>query len=288
MEEHRISCRKACVLLHVSRTVYGYAAKPSEDEAVITELERLAGKHPGYGFWKMQNRLKMEGHLWNHKKVYRVYTALKLNLRRRHKRRLPARQAVAISIPATPNRMWSLDFMTDTLYDGRKVRVLNVIDDFNREALAMEAAISIPARRVTQTLERLVETHGKPIAIRTDNGPEFISHHLMDWCHRNRIQIQFIQPGKPVQNSLIERFNGSYRKEILDAYVFYSLDELRAITREWMKEYNNYRPHDSLGGMTPNTYLLKYGKRSTQKPALAFTTFQQIDDDNNDENYSIN
>lgn len=251
MKTHRYSCRKACKTVRISRTVYGYAAKPSQDEVVIAELERLAGKHPGYGFWKMYNRLKMEGRHWNHKKVYRVYTALKLNLRRRHKRRLPARQALAISIPATPNRMWSLDFMTDTLYDGRKVRILNIIDDYNRQALAMEPDTSIPAKQVIQILERLVEAHGKPVAIRTDNGPEFISHRLTDWCHRNRIQIHFIQPGKPVQNSLIERFNGSYRKEILDAYVFYSLDELRTVTQEWMKEYNNERPHDALGGMTP-------------------------------------
>lgn len=280
-----MSCRKACKTVDISRTVYGYAAKPSQDEAVIAELERLAGKHPGYGFWKMYNRLKMEGHHWNHKKVYRVYTALKLNLRRRHKRRLPARQAVAISIPATPNRMWSLDFMTDTLYDGRKVRILNIIDDYNRQALAMEADTSIAAKQVTQILERLVEQHGKPVAIRTDNGPEFISHRLMDWCHRNRIRMQFIQPGKPVQNSLIERFNGSYRKEILDAYVFNSLEELRTVTQEWMQEYNNERPHDSLGGMTPTAYVLKYGKRSAHQPALRLPHFNTSDnnDDNNDE-----
>lgn len=182
--------------------------------------------------------------------------------------------------------MWSLDFMTDTLYDGRKVRILNIIDDYNREALAMEADTSIPAKQVTQILERLVETHGKPVSIRTDNGPEFISHRLMDWCHKNRIQMQFIQPGKPVQNSLIERFNGSYRKEILDAYVFYSLDELRAITREWMQEYNNYRPHDSLGGMTPTAYVLKYGKRSTLQPALRLPHSNTCNDNNNDEIYS--
>jgi len=286
MQAHHYSCRKACKTVRISRTVYGYAAKPSQDEAVIAELERLAGKHPGYGFWKMNDRLKMEGHHWNHKKVYRVYTALKLNLRRRHKRRLPARQAIAISIPATPNRMWSLDFMTDTLYDGRKVRILNIIDDYNRQALAMEADISIPAKQVTYILERLVETHGKPVAIRTDNGPEFISHRLTDWCHRNRIQMQFIQPGKPVQNSLIERFNGSYRKEILDAYVFYSLDELRTITQEWMQQYNNERPHDALGGMTPTAYVLKYGKRSALEPALRLPHFNTSDDNDNDEIYS--
>jgi len=271
--------------VRISRTVYSYAAKPSQDEAVISELERLAGKHPGYGFWKMNDRLKLDGFKWNHKKVYRVYTALKLNLRRRHKRRLPARQPVKITIPSAPNRMWSMDFMTDTLYDGRKVRILNIIDDFNRQALAMETDTSIPSKQVIQTLERLIEIHGKPISIRIDNGPEFISHRLMDWCHKNRIQMQFIQPGKPAQNSLIERFNGSYRKEILDAYVFYNLNELRAITRDWMQEYNNYRPHDSLGGMTPTAYVLKYGKRPSIEPTLRLPHSNTDSDNNNEMKY---
>lgn len=167
-----------------------------------------------------------------------------------------------------------MDFMTDVLYNGRRVRVLNVIDDYNREALAMEVDTSLPSERVIKILERLKETHGKPQIIRTDNGPEFISHKLLDWCHRNRIQMQFIEPGKPMQNGLIERFNGTFRKEILDAYVFYSLNELKSITENWMHEYNNYRPHDSLNSMTPMSYMLNYGKLPTaQKPAPSLPQF---------------
>lgn len=260
-----MSERKACRLLKLSRTVYHYkTATAGRDDTVIGELNRLAGKHPGYGFWKMYDRLRMDGFKWNHKRVYRVYTSMKLNIRRKHKRRLPTREAVAMSIPALPNQVWSMDFMSDSLYDGRKVKVFNVLEDFNRQALAMEVDTSMNSKRVTEFLDRLIEKNGKPMTIRTDNGPEFMSHLLLDWCHRRRIQHQFIQPGKPVQNCLIERFNGSYRKEILDAYVFYSLNELRLVTKRWMNEYNTYRPHESLNGLTPELYLSKHYNEQEQ------------------------
>lgn len=255
MEEHSMSCRKACRILKLSRTVYHYSEVANNDEQVRNELNRLAGQHPGYGFWKMYDRLRLEGHNWNHKRVYRVYTLLKLNIRRKHKRRLPTRTAIAMQIPSQPCQMWSMDYMSDSLYNGRKVRILNIIDDYNRQALKMEVDYSIPAKRVTQLLEQLIEVYGKPISIRTDNGPEFISHTLMDWCHKRRIQMQFIQPGKPMQNSLIERFNGSYRKEILDAFVFYSLGDLKLRTCQWMDQYNYYRPHEALNSLTPILYL---------------------------------
>lgn len=256
-------------MLKMSRTVFKYRQNTEKDVPVITELNRLAGRHPGYGFGKMKDRLKLDGFGWNHKKIRRVYKLLNMNLRRKHKRRLPTRQAITISIPAEPNHTWSMDFMTDTLYGGRQVRILNIIDDYNRQALGQLVDYSLPARRIVHLLEHLTSVHGNPICIRTDNGPEFISHTLMNFCHRNKIQMHFIQPGKPVQNSLIERFNGSFRKEILDAYVFYSLQELQLITREWMEEYNNYRPHHSLNGLTPIEY-----KKQNQTKINQITNFE--------------
>jgi len=265
VQNHQMSERKACRILKLSRTVYHYkTVTAGRDDILIAELNRLAGKHPGYGFWKMHHRLRMDGFKWNHKRVYRVYTTMKLNIRRKHKRRLPSRMAIAMSIPALPNQVWSMDFMSDSLYNGRKVKIFNVLDDFNRQALAMEVDTSMNSKRVTEILDRLIEKHGKPITIRTDNGPEFMSNLLLDWCHRRRIQHQFIQPGKPVQNCLIERFNGSYRKENLDAYVFYSLNELRLVTERWMMEYNTYRPHESLKGLTPELYLSKHYNEQEQ------------------------
>jgi putative transposase len=270
--------------MKLSRTVFHYNHAVKKDEQVIEQLNELAGRHPGYGFWKMYDSLRLGGYRYNHKKVYRIYTSLKLNLRRRHKRRLPSRVSVPIEIPATMNNTWSMDYMTDALYNGRRVRILNIIDDHNRQALAMEIDTSIPSIKVIERLNQLIEMHGKPLKIRTDNGPEFISHRFMDWCHKSHIQLQFIQPGKPMQNSLIERFNGSYRKEILDAYVFYSLAELKAITNHWMYEYNYKRPHDALRSLPPAMYVLKYGKHDINNFSKdMFTTFQHTDTHDDDE-----
>lgn len=253
-------------MLNVSRTVFQYQTQMvKRDEPVVDQLHRLAGLHPGYGFGKMYDRLRLEGFLWNHKRVHRIYKNMNLNIRRKHKRRLPNRESIPMLIPQHPNEMWSMDFVHDSLYDGRRIRVFNVIEDFNRKALIMEADTSMNSKRITTLLDQLIEQHGKPIAIRTDNGPEFIGHIFLDWCHRRRIQHRFIQPGKPVQNCFVERFNGSYRKEILDAYVFYSLAELRSMTQKWKEEYNSYRPHDSLNGLTPDLYMEEYIKHQNKK-----------------------
>jgi putative transposase len=206
---------------------------------------------------------------------------MNLNIRRKHKRRLPNRLAVPAESPRHPNEVWSMDFMHDVLYNGRKIKVLNIVEEFNRQALAMEVDTSICSTRVVEILDRLIEKHGKPKVIKSDNGPEFISHIMLDWCHNKRIRHQFIQPGKPTQNCFIERFNGSFRKEILDAYVFYSLNELKLVTENWMNEYNTYRPHDSLNGLTPELYLLKYGKLSPLKSSTEFTTVQQNSNNKN-------
>lgn len=268
--------------MKTSRTVYRYRSNlQMRDEPLITELNRLAGLHPGYGFWKMYQRLRLDGFIWNHKRIHRIYKKLNLNIRRKHKRRLPNRLCAQTQAPLMPNQIWSMDFMHDVLYNGRKVKILNIIDEFNRQALSMIIDTSITAERVVEILTRLIELYGIPMILRTDNGPEFISHLLLDWCHRNRIQHQFIQPGKPTQNCYIERFNGTYRKEILDAYVFYSMQELREITEKWKNEYNTYRPHDSLGGITPERFLLNYGKLATQQANAEFTTIQQNNNNKN-------
>jgi len=275
--------------MKISRSVNCYQAKPKNDTEVINRLNDLATKHPGYGFWKMQGSIRLEGKIWNHKKVYRIYTALKMNLRRRHKRRLPTRIRIPHSIPEVMNTTWSLDFMSDALYSGRRIKILNIIDDHNRQALAMEIDFSIPAIKVIEKLSQLIELHGKPKVIRSDNGPEFISHQLLDWCHRQRIQMQFIQPGKPNQNCLVERFNKTYREEILDAYVFYSLEEVRSLTENFMYEYNHKRPHDSLNNLPPVLYVLKYGKHEHIKTSSdMFTTFQHSDGDDENINDDLN
>jgi putative transposase len=179
---------------------------------------------------------------------------MNLNIRRRAKKRLPQRVKDPLSIPQQPNQTWSLDFMSDTLTDGRKFRLLNVMDDFNRESLCIEADTSLPGQRVVRVLERLVNQRGKPQQIRTDNGPEFIGHRLQEWCDKNRIRIVYIQPGRPMQNGFIERKNGSLRRELLNAYMFDSLNEVREMVEQWRWDYNTERPHKALGYLSPIFY----------------------------------
>ena len=254
-----------------------YKPKPRSDGPIIDKLSDLAERHPALGFWKMYDMIRMEQILWNHKRVHRVYVEIGLNIRRKKKRRLPVPVKEPLTWPIDANIVWSMDFMQDSLTDGTKFRTLNVIDDFNREALNIVIDTSISSKRMTRELDKIIQWRGKPKKIRVDNGPEFTSFHFVQWAKEKEIQIQYIQPGKPVQNSFIERFNRSYRQEILSAFLFERIPQVRELTEEWISIYNRQRPHDSLNGLTPERFLLKYGKLSE------FTTFQQ--DVNINENF---
>lgn len=180
---------------------------------------------------------------------------MQLNIRRRHKKRLPARVKQALFRPETINQVWSIDFMSDSLWDGRKFRLLNIVDDYNREVLSVETDTSLPAIRLIRVLEQLKEHRGLPQMIRVDNGPEFISHRLDAWCKENKIQLVFIQPGRPQQNAYVERCNGSIRRELLNAYVFKTLSQVREKAEEWMQDYNFNRPHKALKNKAPADLL---------------------------------
>jgi putative transposase len=207
---------------------------------------------------------------------------MKLNIRRRAKKRLPERVKQPLTVPTAPNQVWSIDFMSDALVDGRKFRLLNIIDDFNRESLAIEVDTSLPSLRVIRVLEGLLKRRGKPANIRSDNGPEFVSHQLQQWCSKNAITLQYIQPGKPMQNAYIERKNGSMRRELLNAYLFYSLSEVRILAEEWRADYNTERPHKSLGYLSPlrfaEQYLQKQRESSKLYPQTANENPTQIEE----------
>lgn len=251
MEEKQLSVRKACSIVSLPRSVACYRKRKRDDSSLIEALEQLVEKHPAIGFWKCYYRLRRQGAICNHKRLYRVYTLMRLNVRRKVKRRIPQRIKQPLFVPQAANQNWSMDFMCDSLVDGKRFRLLNIIDDYNRESLAIEVDTSLPALRVIRVLERLLEYKGKPLSIRVDNGPEFISDRLQLWCEAKGIHLQFIQPGKPMQNGYVERNNGSLRKELLDAYLFYSLNEVRQMAEEWQQDYNNERPHDALGNVPP-------------------------------------
>jgi len=209
------------------------------DRTVIETLNELVARRPRWGFWKLYDRLRLDGRCINHKRLHRVYCAMKLNLPRRTKRRLPTRIRQPLAAPAGLNQIWALDFMADALYGGRAFRTLNLIDEGNRQVLGIEIAHSIPSLRVIRVMEQLIELHGKPRALRLDNGPELTSVAFTEWCASRGVEARFIQPGKPDQNAFIERFNKTYRDEVLDAYVFESVEQVREVTETWLHEYNH-------------------------------------------------
>ena len=259
-----MSVKRSCHCIGLSRTAYYQVPQGRDRDAdVIQGINGVIDKNPRWGFWKTFKALRRKGNRWNHKRVYRVYCGLKLNQKRRAKKRLPKRIKQPLLVPQHPNQAWSADFMSDTLYAGKRFRTFNVIDDFNRELLHVEIDTSITGKRLIRVFERLRLDRGLPDVLRTDNGPEFLSGEFVAWAESVGMMIQYIQPGEPNQNAYIERFNRTYRNELLDLYMFRNLAEVREATYWWMIEYNEQRPHDSLGDLTPAEYMLTNAGNST-------------------------
>jgi putative transposase len=243
--------------MNLSRSLYYY--QPQKDDTLVMEkLTQLAEQHPREGQDKYASRIRAEGIVWNHKRIRRVYLKMKLNQRRRIKKRLPARVKEPLVVPSGPNQSWSMDFMSDALLSGRKFRTLNIIDDFNREGLAIEPGFSMGSAVVAKALNRLLIEKGKPAKIRVDNGPEFIAHTLRQWCDGNQVALQFIQPGKPTQNAFIERFNRTYRTVVLDANHFMDIEQVQMLSDAFLDDYNHHRPHEALENLSPVQYRLKH------------------------------
>ena len=262
-------------MLRLSRSSLQYQSIKN-DEQIIHKLEELVKVNPIEGFWKCYNRIRNAGTIINHKRLHRVYKEMKLPLRRKVKKRLPARVKEALDLPLVFTQTWSIDFMSDALSNGTKFRSFNVIDDYNREVLFIETDYSLKSSRVIWVLKHLINRYGKPQKIRMDNGPEFVAKLAQSWSKANEIEFKYIQPGKPTQNAFIERFNKSYRGGVLDAYLFDSIDEVREISQKWVDDYNNDRPHDALGGMSPKKYREKNNKAiglryASATPSLHYT-----------------
>lgn len=257
-ESYKASQRMICETISLCRTTMRYV--PTRDDSELeAKLEELAEKYPTRGIDTYYGMIRAEGLKWNRKRVIRVYRKLHLQLRRKRKKRINRPYKEGLSHPIMPNVMWSIDFMSDALEDGRRLRTFNVIDDYNRQCLGIRTGISMPSVRVTRILDEIIETYGKPRAIRCDNGPEFVSIHFEQWAKTNEIAIKYIQPGKPNQNGYIERFNRTYREDVLDAYLFSDLQQVQITTEHWIDQYNTKYPHQSLGRMSPVGF--RYSRR---------------------------
>ena len=250
---HGVSIALACRAFQISETCYRYERTLSDANAEIAEwLVKLTTNRRTWGFglcFLYLRNVKSFG--WNHKRVYRIYCELELNLRIKPRKRLKRDKPDALAVPDAPNHTWSMDFMADQLADGRSFRALNVLDDFNREGLGIEVDFSLPAERVVRSLNLIMEWRGKPTTIRVDNGPEYVSGKLMGWAEKRGIHIEYIQPGKPQQNAYIERYNRTVRGEWLDQYIFETIEEAQEQATAWLWTYNNDRPNMGIGGITP-------------------------------------
>ncbi|MGP1682422.1 MAG: IS3 family transposase [Giesbergeria sp.] len=248
-----LSVRSACEVFGVSQTCYRYQPKLADENAVIAHwLLRLTWAQKNWGFGLCFLHLRnVKGFGWNHKRVYRIYRELELNLRIKPKKRLVREKPQPLAVPEKINQVWSMDFMHDQLGDGRPFRLFNVLDDFNREGLGIEVDLSLPAARVIRALEQIIEWRGTPRTIRCDNGPEYISGALLSWAEQQGIRIEHIQPGKPQQNAYVERYNRTVRYAWLARTLFDSIAQVQDKATRWLWTYNHERPNMALGSITP-------------------------------------
>lgn len=265
MQVHARPLRRSCECVGLSRSA-SYA--PPLDWTVrnaelIATLAGLIEAKPNRGYWKSCHILDKTHPQWNDKRIHWVHCAMNLNLRLAATCRLPKRERVPLYVPEHPDSVWSADFMLDALACGRSFRTFNITDDFNREAVHIEVDTSITSARLVRIFEQIRQERPLPRVLRTDNGPEFLSETFKQWARRHGMAIQYIQPGKPNQNAYIERFNRTYREEVLDQFLFATLEDIRGATWRFLIDYNEHRPHDSLDGMTPLEYRHHHARNST-------------------------
>ena len=252
--EFEFSERRACRILGHARSSCRYVPRRTMVQALLDELRQHAVERPRFGYRRLHVLLRRRGWQVNHKRVYRMYRAEGLAVRRKKRKRLAAGLRVVLPAPTRPNERWSMDFVHDTLATGRKFRTLNIVDDFTREALAIEVDTSLGGLRVVRVLDRLAVQRGLPQVIVVGNGPEFAGPALDGWAYRSNVKIHFIRPGKPVENAYAESFNGKFRDECLNEHWFLDLDDARTKIEAWRVDYNEVRPHSSLANATPKEY----------------------------------
>ena len=253
-KRHSLSQRRACRLLQLARSTARYQSRRLEPAEVRQRLRALAVARPRFGYRRLGILLRREFGTLNHKRVYRLYRAEGLSVRRRRRKRVAQRSQPHLPVPTRAGQHWAMDFTHDTLSNGRNFRTLNLIDRFTRECLAIEVDTSLPAARVVRVLDRVIGIAGRPESIRIDNGPEFAGQLLDAWAAQQQVILDFTTPGKPTENGHIESFNGKFRDECLSQHWFISLADARAIIEQWRIDYNTVRPHSALENLTPAAF----------------------------------
>jgi len=268
MEQFSISQRRACRLVAIDRSSARYQARTAGGETGLrSALEELAQRHPRYGYRRLWVELRRGGYPVNHKRVYRLYRQARLKLRRKAGRRRLTHRGVALAQLTRPNQQWALDFVHDRIGDGRALRVLTIIDEFTRECLATEADTGISSRQVARVLEQILASRPSPRSLRCDNGPEFRSRYFNAWCQSHRIGLEYIAPGRPMQNGYIESFNGKLRDECLNLNCLRNLSDARELIGRWREHYNSSRPHSALGYLAPEKFAAQWNAALTRTAA---------------------
>lgn len=268
MTEHRFGVTRACGLVSISRSLYRYASRRGDAGPLKQRIGDIAADKRRYGYRRVYVRLRREGWAVNRKRVYRLYRELGLAVRRRKRKRIGPVERRPLPKPRLANQSWSMDFVSDGLANGRRLRCLTIVDDCTRECLAIEVDTSITGTRVKAVLERLADLRGLPRSITVDHGPEFEGQVLDAWAYAANVQLAFIRPGKPNENAYIESFNGKFRDECLNEHWFITMAHARQVIEAWRIEYNTERTHSSLANLTPEEYAMKLSKQSQATVSL--------------------
>lgn len=265
VDERKISKTRACRVLGLNRSTFTYKHRSKNDEPLSERMKFLANEHKRWGLISIHDVCKREGLVVNRKRSHRLYCKLKLQIRFRPRRKKVNVMRVPIAKPTAPNQVWSMDFIHDRLENGRKLKIFNIVDDFSRVCLGQIVSDSITGKKLVEFFEDLEET---PRVLRCDNGPEFWSRAFQGWAH-NKVQIDFIQPGKPQQNAFVESFNGKFRDQFLNESLFFSIDHARELVDDWRDMYNEFRPHRSLKGKTPKEFEREFKKQYQTQEVLS-------------------
>jgi putative transposase len=253
LQVHGASERRACGLVAQPRSTQQYEAKAKPEDTLPQRIAELAAERPRFGYRRLTALLKREGVSVWHGRVHRIMKELRLQVPRRKRKRFAHSRAMQTEA-TRPNQRWGMDFVSDSLADGRSFRALAIVDHYTRECPVIEVDLSLPGARVLRVLEQVAEERGLPDAIRVDHGPEFVGEAVRRWCERKKVELAYIEPGKPMQNGHVESFNGKLRDECLNTHWFTSLRQARNIIESWRADYNQARPHSALGYATPNEF----------------------------------